>query len=68
MNSGCAGSRPLCRGVNSGTSGSMTVAGLEGRTAALSLESSLTSGAQLVGVVVAGGGELAEGRLLTVGG
>lgn len=68
MNSGCAGSRSLRRGVNSGTSGSMTAVCLEGTDLAASFTEfsfGTTSGGQVVGVLVGGGVlEVAEGRLL----
>lgn len=70
MNSGCAGSSSLCRGVNSGTSGSMTAMGLEGVDTGFSLGGSsfvTVSEAQLVGMVVGGEEpEAVEGRLLAV--
>lgn len=70
MNSGCAGSSSLCRGVNSGTSGSMTavcLGSMETRFSLGGFSFVAVSDPQLVGTVV-GGGELeaVEGRLLPV--
>lgn len=76
MNSGCAGSSSCLKGVNSGTSGSITAEGLVGKDSAssfggffcVSVAVAVVVAASVLVEVVAGEGEIegAEGRLLAV--